>query len=114
VNNGTTSERGRHLSETVQGGSHQALRLGHSSRQLGGVPLCDKFKFEFIVGEKKTTYNAKQFHEHLLHTQRVVQLQHLLNDPKLTNGQPHDIEVAIRITGCKLENMFTLSHIYWA
>ena len=112
-NNGTVSER-RRLLERTEDDSTQTMRLGHPSRRLKGEGLCDKFKFEFVVAGKKTTYNAKQFHEHLLVAQRVVQVQHLLNDPTLTNGEPHDVEVAMRITGCELKNMLRVSHIYWA
>lgn len=111
-NNGTSpADLKRYLSDSIHGVQQ---RVDESSRHLKGPVLCEKFQFEFVVNGKKTSYNADQFHEKLLITQRVVQLQHLLNDPTLTNGEPHDVEVAIRIAGCELKHMFKLSHIYWA
>ncbi|CAB9524870.1 expressed unknown protein [Seminavis robusta] len=94
----------------------RARRLGEPPRQrrLKGNENCNEIKFEVIVNGKKTEYNKAKFHERLKIFQRVVQVIEVLNDPNLTNGVSHDIEIAMRITGCGHTNMWVLSGIYWA
>lgn len=88
--------------------------LNQMVRQLKGTELCNDLKFDFAVNGKITTYNKEEFMDKLQIFQRVVQVQTILNDDSVTNGEPHDIEIALRLRDCKRGNMFKLSHIYWA
>lgn len=88
----------------------------HTARQLGGGPeLCANLKFEFAVNGKITSYTKDEYMEHLQVIERVVQCQTVLNDTSLIPpGEAFDVELAVRLSGCEQQNLFYISHIYWA
>jgi hypothetical protein len=79
-------------------------------------PLCGSFKFEYAVDGVVTSLNATEFTERQEpgHIQRVVETFVLLKDPDYTGGEEKEIEVAIRIRGCRQRTSFKLTHIYWS
>jgi hypothetical protein len=78
------------------------------------LPVCEDFRFEWAIDGKVTSLNHTEYLSHYQHTQRVVELVTLLKDPDYTGGKEKEIEVAIRIVGCKREQTFALTHMYYA
>jgi hypothetical protein len=74
-------------------------------------PFCDDYQFEFIIDGKMNAWNAN---ETLSHKQGGDHFFTLLDDPDFIKGEPRDVELAIRSTGCGQEKTLKLSHIYWA
>lgn len=97
---------GRRTSDEVE---QQQIR-----RELGNPNLCDKWTFEFAIDGNITKWDKVQWEEHRVQLQRVVGLWVLLDDSNYTGGEEKDVELAIRLTGCKRATAFGLSHIYWA
>jgi hypothetical protein len=85
-------------------------------RKLGGANpnQCDKFVFEFAIDGKITSWDNKAWNAKRLPLQRAAHFWQLLDDSNYTGGEPKDVEVAMRLTGCARETTFGLSHIYWA
>ena len=75
--------------------------------------LPDTFEFDFAIDGKITTLNREAFLEKKQQVQRVVETLTLLDDPSFTS-EAKDVEVAIRMRGCKKDCTFGLSHVYWA
>jgi len=89
--------------------------FGHSERHLkGGVELCDAGLLEGAVNGNITSYDRAGLQSNMRIVNRVVHILTILDDEALTNGETHDIEIGIRLTGCQFNNMFLLSGIYWA
>ena len=78
------------------------------------TPVCEDFRFEWAIDGKVTSLTHAEFLERFQHTQRVVETMTLMKDPDYTGGQEKEIEVAIRLVGCKREQTFALTHIYYA
>jgi hypothetical protein len=81
------------------------------TRHLKGkpvLPFCDRFKFEFALDGKITSW-----------TKSEAESQHnpfwlLLDDPDFIQGEPRDVELAIRQTGCGRQKTLQLFYVYWA
>lgn len=86
------------------------------TRELGGEPpaFCDDFHFEYAIDGQVTSLSKDEFEERRNQVQRVVETVTLLKDPSFTEGVEKEVEVAIRMTGCKREKVFQLTHIYWS
>jgi hypothetical protein len=74
-------------------------------------PFCDDYHFEFIIDGKMNAWNAN---ETLANKQGGDHFFTLLDDPDFIEGEPRDVELAIRSTGCGRTKTLKLSHIYWA
>jgi hypothetical protein len=88
----------------------------HSVRQLKyqAPPYCDDFRVDYAVDGKITTLNLTEWVSKSTYPQRVVQLWNLLDDPSIIpNGEPRDVEFAIRMRGCERTKHLSLTHIYW-
>lgn len=77
--------------------------------------FCPDLVLEFAVGEKVIQIKSDDIlgEKHSL-VQRVVQIWTVLNDPDFTKGETLDVELGIRLRGCERQNVFWLTHIYWA
>jgi hypothetical protein len=82
-----------------------------TSRKLGGVKLCDAFKFEFAIDGKVTSWNKATFTSKDIELQRTVHVWTILDDESYSNKE--NVEVAIRMLGCGISNTFLLTHVYW-
>ena len=76
--------------------------------------LCTDFKFEYSIDGKVTSLDRDQYNERKQEIQHLVETLTVLEDPNMNGDHEKTIEVAIRITGCKKENVFMLTHVYWA
>jgi hypothetical protein len=76
---------------------------------------CDQFKFDIAIDGKVTTWDKSEWEKQNIESQRVVELQVLLNDPNFTS-EAKDVELAIRMRGCGDSSRKTmqLTHIYFA
>jgi hypothetical protein len=113
INNNETERRSLRLSSK---GEENELLSSIPKRELKlvRVPTCDDFRFEWAIDGKVTSINHTEYLAQFKHTQRVVELMVLLEDPDYTGGEEKEIEVAIRIIGCAREQTFALTHIYYA
>lgn len=76
---------------------------------------CEEFQFQYAIDKKITSLNKDEFLAKLTNPQRVVEIFTILDDQEMAKEQKErDIEVAIRIIGCKREKAFKLTHLYWA
>jgi hypothetical protein len=75
---------------------------------------CPDFKFEFAIDGKITSWDHKTYMKNNFHIQRVVEIITIAEDSSITGGTEKEVELAIRITGCKNEKTMDLTHIYWA
>jgi hypothetical protein len=82
-------------------------------RKTGENPnQCDNFKFEFAIDGKITSWDKTAWESNRRTLQRVVSVWVLQNGANY--DMEHDIELAIRLTGCDRLTTFGLSHVYWA
>jgi hypothetical protein len=78
-------------------------------------PLCIDFRFEYSIDGHVTSLDYTEFKEKRQEIQHLVETFTLLGDPNyVIGGKERDVEVAIRITGCQRQNVFLLTHVYWA
>jgi hypothetical protein len=99
-------------------GGRRRLRQGSrvlKMRNSDTVDLPDTFEFDWAIDGKVTTWNKKEFLEHDKRTSDSgrVEFFTLLDDENFTS-ESKDIEVAIRMRGCKRVCTFGVSHVYWA
>lgn len=104
---------------TAQEGGNNRRELYNAStplqRNMGENPnQCDSFKFEFAIDGKITSWDKAAWEANRRTLQRVVSVWVLQNGANYDGGMDHDIELAIRLTGCGRLTTFGLSHIYWA
>jgi hypothetical protein len=112
---GWKCENGKKDCAAAGGGADANANNNRHARALGENPnKCDKFIFEFAIDGKITSWDKAAWDSNRRQVQRVASMWQLLNDPKYTNGESKDVELAIRLTGCARETTFGLSHIYWA
>jgi hypothetical protein len=80
------------------------------------VPLCGGFKFDFTIDGVLTSLNFTEYKEKNERgkVQRVVETFVLLKDPTYTGGEEKEVEVGLRIRGCRQRSTFKLTHIYWS
>lgn len=85
-----------------------------SQRRLKSDPAIfpDTFQFDYAINGKITTLDKDAFFEKISDVQRVVQDLVLLDDPSF--GPQDNVEVAIRLRGCGVDNNIGVTHIYWA
>lgn len=79
-------------------------------------PLCSEFQFEYSIDGKITSLNRHEYEEKKQGIQHLVEVLTVMENPNFTDGGVNvkNVEVAIRITGCKKDNVFMLTHVYWA
>jgi len=96
--------------------SANSFSYDDEGRQLKSkVPdYCPKFKFEFAINGKVTSWDYGKFIENMGHIQRVVEVLKIVEDPSITGGVEKEIEFAFRITGCDNVKMMSITHLYWA
>jgi hypothetical protein len=75
---------------------------------------CDEFHFEYAIDGKITSLNLTEYNEARQLTQRVVEVVTLLKDPDYTGGKEREVEVGVRITGCKRIKTFRITHLFYA
>jgi hypothetical protein len=111
--NGSAECSGRRLSSAIRRGNYTSTQL---DRNLKAKPpeYCEKFVFEYAIDGKVTQMKKDEFMKKMIQAQRVVQLWVLLDDPNFSSGDPKDVELAFRITGCGREKTMHLTHVYWA
>jgi hypothetical protein len=87
-----------------------------SRRRLVPKPnsFCDEFRFEYAIDGKITSLNKTEFVAVHHQTQRVVEVVTLLKDPAFTGGKEREVEVGVRLTGCKRSKVFQVTHLYYA
>jgi hypothetical protein len=127
INNETiNNEGGRRRSLESNATTSNRADTEREGRQLGKRAqelYCDDFHFEISIDGKITSYNKAEFrgdnglgefkgnNGKVKHMQRVVELVNIFDDPEYSGGKEKDIQVAIRMLGCKA---FKMSHIYWS
>ncbi|GKY98310.1 hypothetical protein MPSEU_000788600 [Mayamaea pseudoterrestris] len=87
------------------------------ARSLGGAKVpqpCPDYKFQFAVDGEITTWDAETFKANKVSVQRVVDVFQLVDNKNMTHGEPRDVELAIRLTGCDRLLTYSLTHVYWA
>jgi hypothetical protein len=86
-----------------------------SQRRLKYKPAeyCDEFHFEYAIDGKITSLNLTEFWIARKQTARVVEVVTLLKDPDYTGGKEREVEVGVRITGCKQVKTFSVTHLYY-
>jgi hypothetical protein len=97
------------------GEADKARRKLNWYRKSDTVDLPDTFEFDWAIDGKVTTMNKKEFLEHDKRTSNlgVVEFFTLLDDENF-KSESKDVEVAIRMRGCKRVCTFGVSHVYWA
>jgi hypothetical protein len=75
---------------------------------------CDEFRFEYAIDGKITSLNKTEYDAAHKQTQRVVEVATLLKDPAFTGGEEREVEVGVRLTGCKQSKVFRVTHLYYA
>lgn len=94
-------------------GASQSLDERYLKRQP--PEFCHDFHFEFSVDGKLTSFNLEQYMEASNSIQRVVDVVTLMDDPAyIKEGEEKDVDLAIRMTGCGNQKVFSLTHVYWA
>ena len=90
-----------------------------SSRRHRGLkrqapPFCDDFKFEYAIDGKITSWDLAAFQNNSFKGQRVVELSRLdVPDASYRDGKEKEVQLAVRIDGCKHEKVFSLTHVYY-
>mmetsp|Transcript_9563 Transcript_9563/g.26020 ORF Transcript_9563/g.26020 Transcript_9563/m.26020 type:complete len:307 (-) Transcript_9563:386-1306(-) len=89
----------------------------------GPEPYCDDFLFEVSIDGTVQSFDRTQFtgataeNPNPLNTgirkqaQRVVELVTLLDEPTFNGGAVKDVQVGLRMKGCK---EFKVTHLYWS
>jgi hypothetical protein len=73
---------------------------------------CPEFQFEVAINGAVQTYDFKTWTEVMMrYVARVMRVWPILEDPGFTGT---NVEVAIRMTGCKNKKFYGLTHVYWA
>ncbi len=113
-NNGVSKRR--HLRESANSGSPDDAGDTTERRQLKEEPnvapdLCPEFMFDFAINGKIESFTKADFYRKKTFVQRVVETLTLLDDPHFAST---DVELGIRMRGCKRANVFKLTHVYWA
>ena len=80
----------------------------NNQRKLKEEELCKYFKFHYAINGNITTLRRKEYLERSSDGLFVV-----LDDDK-DFGEFENVEVGIRLSGCKRGNTFKLTHVYWA
>ena len=118
INNETENGRQllRHRTRGDDLTSHNTTVSTQSRRGLKAppVPYCDDFHFEYAIDGKITSLNLTEYHAALHVTQRAVEVVTLLQDPDYFGGKEREVELGVRITGCKKSKTFKLTHLYYA
>jgi hypothetical protein len=101
-NNGTVQRR---LVDTVE----------QSKETLYVAPNpCPDFRFDFAINGQIQTLGKAKFFRMRKFVQSTVETWPLLDDPNFSFGKEVDVELGIRMRGCKRINSFKLTHVYWA
>merc|ERR1712157_428211 len=69
--------------------------------------------FQYAINGHITSLQKDEFEAKKTNPQTSVELFTVLDDSDMTNGQPVDIEVAIRLQNCD-KCSIRLKHVYWA
>lgn len=112
--NGWTTENGE---PAVDGRAlHEENETVDNGRELKKKPqpFCEDFKFEYAIDGRVTSWSLAEWDANTINAQRVVEIAVLLDDPSYTGGESKNVELALKITGCKREKTFMLTHVYWA
>lgn len=109
--------------------SRDLLQVGHSNqtvwfsdtnregerRHLRGDPfasLPESFVFEYAINGDITSLTKADLKTRVFEPARMVQLITLLDDTSFPATD--NVEVAVRMTGCGNDCIFSVTHLYWA
>jgi len=112
---------GRGLEENSLGDEASSLKSGEEAPGTEQHQLhrrleqhCGDFRFEYAIDGRITSWDWHELMERKKQPKRNVDLWTLLDDPDFArDGEPKDVEVAMRVTGCARQSTFLLTHIYW-
>jgi hypothetical protein len=76
---------------------------------------CDVFRFEYAIDDRHliSLGDDKLKAYPYYHMQRVVETLTLLEEPESWTEE-RDVQLAIRITGCERDRVWSLNSVYWA
>ena len=109
------SSGGRRLEE-IPNHSHVHALAQSSRRGLKDqkVDYCKDFRFEYAIDDREVkSLSISEYNKIQYRTQRVVDIVTLLNEPEKWDEE-RDVQLAIRMTGCGRDKVFSLNHVYWA
>jgi hypothetical protein len=118
INNETDSGRQLLLQRDGNLPTTTTTTTNDQSRRRLKVPQsptdCDEFRFEYAIDGKIMSLNKEEYDAAHQQTQRVVEVVTLLKDPAFTGGEEREVEVGVRLTGCKQSKVFRVTHLYYA
>merc|ERR1712150_394262 len=95
--------------ETWHPASSNPATDGWENRQLKDEPspYCDNFQFQYSINGTITSLNKDEFSEKIRNPQRVVEILTVMDDEEMAkDGKELNIELGIRLIGCKREKTF--------
>ena len=98
--------------------NHTHVHAPAQSRRRGlkdkKVDYCKDFRFEYAIDDQEVkSLSISEYNKIQYRTQRVVDIVTLLNEPE-TWGEERDVQLAMRMTGCGRDKVFSLNHVYWS
>ena len=122
VNNGNRRHRSLNRGGETFFDNDKNTKLNIENEELSGrvlktepLPYCDDFEFQYSIDGEITTINKDEIETRFKKAQRVVELLTVMDDESMVEtGKSRDIELGIRLIGCKREKTFSLTHVYWA
>jgi hypothetical protein len=112
-NNGITSKSRNLRDMTMPQNTSVSIKRQLAGSSSTAPPLCSEFKFEFAINGRIQSWSKDEFLRKRIFVQPVVETWTLLEDPNFTKDDV-DVELGIRMQGCKRINNFKLTHVYWA